>query len=132
MSEKKKPLPMDQIGNGKGDQIVLEEFSIYMQKSTTHCRKPQEISTLLLRGSANAISLQQLQMLTGLGGRVIRRLIQRERQSGMCICANNRSGYFLAESEAERNACARSMYARAREVEQTAQAIAAAEVAGDG
>ena len=89
------------------------------------------IASLLLRGSANAVPLQHLQLLTGLDGRVIRRMIQRERLAGACICVNNRDGYFLAETINERNVCVRSMFARAREVERTAQAIARAEVVED-
>jgi biotin operon repressor len=88
----------------------------------------QEIAALLLRGSADAIPLQQLQALTGLDGRTVRRLIQKERQSGACICCNSRGGYFLAETEAERDTCARSMLHRAAEIKRTAEAIAAAEV----
>lgn len=130
MSETKKPLPVYKTSSGEGGQLSFGEVRLpdtYSIESQP-CVQDASISALLLRGSSNAIPLQHFQTMTGLDGRVIRRLIQRERQAGMCICANNRDGYFLAESEAERDACVRSMYARAREVEQTAQAIARAEV----
>lgn len=115
------------------EQITLEGFELLHIKFSTDAHRPQAISSLLLRGEANAVSLGQLAAMTGLGRRAIRRLIQHERREGACICCDNRSGYFLAETGAERDACARSMLSRAREVELTAEAIAAAEVtAGDG
>ena len=86
------------------------------------------IASLLLRGSANAVPLQHLQVLTGLDGRTIRRKIWKERQAGACVCEDNRRGYFLAETVAERDCCARSMEHRAAEIYRTAQAIASAEV----
>ena len=54
---------------------------------------------------------------------MIRRQIQLERQAGACICVNNRDGYFLAETEAERARCVASMRRRAAEVFKTADAI---------
>lgn len=89
------------------------------------------IASLLLRGSANAVPLQHLRAVTGLDGRAIRRMIQAERRSGAAICADNRTGYYLAATPEERESCARSMLARADEVRRTAQAIAAAEVVED-
>lgn len=128
MNEEKTPLPVCETGSGKGDQIVLDGFSISNRQSTTKSCNNQSIAAMLLRGSANAIPLKHLQTLTGLEGRTIRRMISRERQAGACICVNNRDGYFLAETETERDVCARSMFVRAREVKRTAEAIAAAEV----
>lgn len=81
------------------------------------------IAGLLLHGEANALTLEVLEMLTGLDRRVIRRRIQLERQAGACICVNNRDGYFLAENEAERTRCVASMRRRAAEVYRTADAI---------
>lgn len=127
MSETKKPLPVDQTESGEGGQLYFDEV-LPDPQSTTVKPAVQAISALLLRGEANAVSLGQLAAMTGLDQRVIRRLIQRERQAGACICVNNRDGYYLAETVFERDACARSMLSRARAVERTAQAIASAEV----
>lgn len=128
MKEKKKAAPVDQTGSGEGGQIALDGFEAPRTDSTTSLQRPQLISSLLLRGSANAIPLQHLRAVTGLDGRTIRRMIQAERRSGAAICADNRTGYFLAATLEERESCARSMLARAEEVRRTAQAIAAAEV----
>lgn len=90
------------------------------------------IADLLLRGEANALTLEVLETLTGLDRRTIRRQIQAERQAGACICVNNRDGYFLAETEAERERCVASMRRRAAQVNRTANAIERAEVLDDG
>lgn len=81
------------------------------------------IAALLLHGEANALTLEVLETLTGLDRRLIRRKVQLERQTGACICVNNRDGYFLAENEAERARCVASMRRRAAEVYRTAEAI---------
>ena len=95
---------------------------------TTSRTTPQQISDLLMHGSVNAIPLRELERLTGLDGRIIRRMIQKERAAGACICCDNKVGYFLAEDEAERAMCVRSMRHRALEVMRTASAIENAEV----
>ena len=128
MSYKKEPLPVCETGSGEGGQLTLEDVRLPDPQSTTSSQKPQAISALLLHGEANAIPLGLLAALTGWDRRVIRRQIQLERQAGACICVNCRDGYYLAETEAERDACARSMRHRAAEVERTAQAIERAEV----
>lgn len=128
MKNEKTPLPVCGTGSGEDGQIALEGFEAPHADFTSSSKKAQAISALLLRGSANGISLQQLQALTGLDERKIRRMILRERLGGACICINCRDGYFLAESEAERDSCARSMLHRATEIRRTAEAIAAAEV----
>lgn len=134
MREKKKAAPMDQIGSGEGGQLSFGEVRLPNPDSIMPRPGAQavSISSLLLRGTANAIPLQHLRAVTGLDGRTIRRMIQAERRSGAAICADNRTGYFLAATLEERESCARSMLARADEVRRTAQAIAAAEVVEDG
>lgn len=113
-----------------GGQIALEGFGNPQTHSSTEKDAGQAISiaSLLLRGSANAVPLQRLQMLTGLDERTVRRMIWRERLGGACICMDCRSGYYLAATAAERDRCARSMEHRAAEIYRTAQAIAGAEV----
>lgn len=82
-----------------------------------------QISDFLLCGQPNAITLRQLQALTNLDGRTIRRLIEFERRSGIPILSDNKTGYFLAENEVERNNFVRSMLHRANEIRLTAAAI---------
>ena len=116
-------------GDG-GEQTRLDGFDeLPVFKSITRPSKAQEVITpLLLRGEANALPLGELEKLSGLDRRTIRRLIQSERQAGACVCINNRDGYFLAENEAERARCVASMRRRAAEVYRTADAIERAEV----
>lgn len=113
---------------GGGGQLTLEDVRLPEHDSITRGQFGQTISSLLSRGEVNAVPLALLAALTGLDRRVIRRQIQLERQAGACICVNCRDGYYLAETEAERDACARSMFGRASEVERTARAIERAEV----
>lgn len=82
-----------------------------------------QISDLLLCGQSNAIPLRQLQALTNLDGRTIRRLIEFERRSGIPILSDNKTGYFLAENEVERDNFVRFMLHRANEIRLTAAAI---------
>lgn len=132
MNEKEIAAPVDQTGSGEGGQLSFDGVRLPKNDYTTDRDKTQAISPLLLRGSANALPLQHLQVLTGLDGRTIRRKIWKERQAGACVCEDNRRGYYLAATAAERDRCARSMEHRAAEIYRTAQAIAAAEVVADG
>ena len=129
MNRTKKTALAEQTEGGEGcQQMAFADVFGYDRDFTTGRTDPQLISDFLMHGSANAVPLRELCRLTGLDGRTVRRRIQIERANGACICCDNRNGYFLADSEAEREVCARSMLARAHEVAQTAAAIAAAEV----
>jgi len=128
MKQTKKPLPVCETGSGEDGQLSLAEVWLPNPNFITSGKSTQGISALLLHGEANAIPISLLATWTGWNRRDIRRQIQRERQAGACICVNNRDGYYLADSEAERAACVRSMRHRAAEVERTARAIERAEV----
>ena len=65
--------------------------------------------------------------LTGLDGRTVRLMIERERREGSPILADNATGYYLPATEHERAACVRSMRHRAGEIMKSAQAIEQAE-----
>lgn len=116
------------IENGESGQLSFGEVWLPGKQSITNVQKPQGVSALLLHGETNAVPMSYLTSITGQTPREIRRQVQLERQAGVCICINNRDGYYLAETEAEREACARSMRRRAIEVYKTAQAIERAEV----
>ena len=66
---------------------------------------------------------RELERLTGLDGRTVRLMIERERRKGVPILADNATGYYLPATEHERAACVRSMRHRAEEIMRTAQAI---------
>ena len=82
-----------------------------------------KISEFLLSGRSNAVPLRQLQALTGLDGRTIRRMIERERRGGSPILSDNQTGYYLAADPAEAQHFTRSMRHRAGEILRTTRAI---------
>ena len=85
------------------------------------------IADLLLPGRENAIPRRELERLTGLDGRTVRLMIERERREGRPILADTAPGYYLPATEHERAACVRSMRHRAGEIMKSAQAIEQAE-----
>ena len=91
--------------------------------STAPCGQ-WRISELLPHGQANAVPLRSLVSITGLDGRKIRLLIAQERREGVPIISDNSSGYFLAETQVEREAFCRSMRHRAKEIMRAADAVA--------
>ena len=83
----------------------------------------RSIADLLGVGRENAITRRDLERLTGLDGRSVRLLIERERRAGTPILADNASGYYLPASDDERAECVRSLRHRAREIMTTARAL---------
>lgn len=83
----------------------------------------RKISSLLNYGQENAVNRRHLEAITGLDGRTVRLLIERERRGGMPILSDNSSGYFLPGNELERAAFVCSMKHRAGEIIKTARAI---------
>ena len=82
------------------------------------------ITYLLMVGRSNALHLADLVRLTGWPERDVRKAIQRERQRGCPILSDNKSGYFLPQSEAEKVQFVCSMRCRAREILRAANAVA--------
>lgn len=83
----------------------------------------RKISDYLCYGQENAIPRRDLEALTGLDGRAIRLMIERERRGGVPICADNATGYYLPSTADEKAAFVRSMRHRAGEIMRTARAI---------
>lgn len=97
--------------------------------STTSIPRAQaKIADLLLPGRENAIPRRELEKLTGLDGRTVRLMIERERREGRPILADNAAGYYLPATEHKRAARVYSMRHRAVEILETAKAI---EIGGD-
>lgn len=125
----KKTAPdVEAIESGTGNRISGQAIGNPSHNSTMSKSGPQEVSSLLLVGERNALKLSYLAAVAKLDPRTIRQRIQRERLNGIPILSNCRSGYFLPESEEERNCFVKSMLHRAAEIEKAARAIAAAEV----
>ncbi len=87
------------------------------------------IADFLGRGAENALTLRDLQALTGADGRTIRLEIEQARRAGVPILSNCRDGYFLPAGEDEKALFVRQMRRRAGEILRTAAAV---EKATDG
>lgn len=83
----------------------------------------RSIADLLGVGRENAITRRYLERLTGLDGRSVRLLIERERRAGTPICSDNQNGYYLPCCKSEKDAFVASMRHRAREIERVAAAV---------
>ena len=83
----------------------------------------RSIADLLGVGRENDITRRDLERLTGLDGRSVRLLIERERRAGIPICSDNQNGYYLPCCKSEKDAFVASMRHRAREIMTTARAL---------
>lgn len=100
-------------GGMRGDTFPKEDFNTLAGG----------IASLLLRGSENAVSLRDLERLTGENGRTIRRQIEVERRRGTPILSDCKNGYYLPACDYDRQRFVGSMRGRAREILRTAQAV---------
>lgn len=128
MSREKKTRPS--VGAlGRAEAGVNHEDGNSRNKHITQAPGGQwGIADLLLPGRENAIPRRELERLTGLDGRTVRLMIERERREGRPILADNAAGYYLPATEHKRAARVYSMRHRAVEILETAKAI---EIGGD-
>ncbi len=109
---------------GAAAEMTACRASIPISDCTTAAAgRQRKVSELLNRGRENAVPLRHLKKLMETDGRTVRLMIQQERLSGMPICADNLTGYYLPANEEEKSACVRSMRHRATEIIKTALAI---------
>ena len=95
--------------------------------NTAAAGRQRKVSDFLSHGRENAVPLRHLKKVMEADGRTVRLMIQQERLSGMPICADNLTGYYLPAPQEERTACVRSMRHRAGEIMKSAGAIEQAE-----
>lgn len=86
------------------------------------------ISDYLSTGQENAVTLRLLKEITGIDGRTVRLMIQRERLAGVPILADNQTGYYLPATQEEKHRCVRSMIHRSEEIKRAARAIEVADI----
>ena len=110
-------------GRAKGES-TRESGNSRNQHTTAADGGQGVVSSLLMEGRGNAIHLADLVRLTGWPERDVRKAIQRERQRGSPILSDNKNGYFLPQSEAEKAQFVCSMRCRAREILRAANAVA--------
>lgn len=89
-----------------------------------------EISDLLSHGQENATCLKDLEAITGIEGRTIRAMIEKERRSGVPILSDTVNGYFLPANQEEVAQFMRLMKLRASEIMKTAAAVEAGSKSG--
>lgn len=89
-----------------------------------------KIADFLLQGEANAISSRHLEQISGLCGAEIRAAVHRERLEGVPIISG-RTGYFLAETQREKQAFVSSMRHRAGEIMRAAAAVEGVQMDGE-
>lgn len=127
MSKKKRTRPsVGAPGRAEAGVNHAEGYS-HRQHTTQDPGGQRKIADLLSYGQENAIPRRHLEKLTGLDGRTVRLMIERERHEGVPILADNVTGYYLPATEHERAACVRSMRHRAGEIMKSARAIERAE-----
>lgn len=135
MRERKKNAALDaaNIKGGNGKQNARRDEEPTRKNNSTPggtCRV--RIADLLHEGSANGLTLSDLERLTGLEGREIRRRINRERRGGILIMADNIHGYFLPESGDDVRRFIRSMSSRAKEIVAVCRAAEDALIKSEG
>ena len=89
-----------------------------------------KVCDFLCYGSAFGMTSGELQRMTGLSDAQIRKAIHAERLEGVPILSSTETGYFLADSEQEKNTFCRSMKHRAREILKVAAAVSKAKIPG--
>ena len=128
MRRKKESRPSGYDTRTAMETAAFGRAAVPCKDSTTAAEVRQiQISELLPAGERNAVPLRHLVQLTGMNSRDLRRQIETERRRGLPICANNRTGSFIAENDEERRRFVQSMRSRAKEIETTAAAIEQAE-----
>ena len=81
-----------------------------------------------MHGAKNGLHLSDLTKMTDRTEREVRMMIHSERRRGVPILSNNRDGYYLPGSDAERAQCVKSLRHRANEILKAASSIERAEV----
>ena len=127
MSRKKKARPDAATSRRAGQEKQQTRSNSHHKHTTQGPSGQRKIADLLSYGQENAIPRRHLEKLTGLDGRTVRLMIERERHEGVPILADNVTGYYLPATEHERAACVRSMRHRAGEIMKSARAIERAE-----
>jgi hypothetical protein len=96
---------------------------------------PLSISDYLKPGKANAVSARTLCDLLHIGMRDVSKMVERERRSGVPICATSseRPGYYLAKTKGEMLEYCDGLLRRAAEIFKTRSAcLATAETLPEG
>lgn len=133
MSAEKKTRPDTAIPERERMGAETGQATTSISQSTTSPPLGQavRIADFLGYGQSAAVPLRHLKELVDLPGREVRRMIQAERLRGVAILSDNIRGYFLAETEQEKNRFVRGMKRRAAEIVRVAESVEVAEIGGE-
>lgn len=111
-----------------GRQTETGTFSGAATSTTYHNtqqtgRQPGKVERLLSHGAENAVPLQHLVKLTDEDPRQVRQQIHAARLQGIPILSDNKSGYFLPETQDDVDNFVRSMLHRAYEIARVANTV---------
>ena len=123
LDERKKARPDADTSGQAMREHTLESVNSREQYNSPSGSGQGSIASLLMAGRENGLHLSELVQITGWTERDVRKSIHRERRNGCPICSNNRDGYYLPGSEAERASCVRSLRHRASEILKAAASI---------
>ena len=131
MRGKEKAAPGVGSAEGSSGQFSFAGFEVSETDFTIPAAPVQVgIERFLMRGAENALTVEQLKHLTGeLHSRQIRQAVQDARRRGVPVLSTScPGGYFIAETETEKQRCIMSMVHRLRETAETVRCLRAAPV----
>lgn len=121
---KRKACPVGDTTGQAGETAAFSGATASHNHSNTGTLGGQlKIADYLGHSAETALTISDLERLTGQRSREIRRRIERERKSGILIISDNKSGYWVTEDAAEAQRFIRSMRGRARAILRIARAI---------
>lgn len=98
-------------------------FSVPKCNTASRSRQALAVADFLGYGQEEGRAISYLQNVLNVDGRTVRQMIRKERLSGIPICEDNRSGYFLPSCERDITQCAASLRRRAAEIIKVADAL---------
>lgn len=125
MIEKEKAAPpVEQTGNGGGQQAVLPGFELSAHDFITTFTPAQgTIAALLPHERGAALTTCELARITGQAPRDITKRVCSERRAGAPILSDPAAGFWLAADADELKRCAAALHRRAGQVHATARAL---------
>ncbi len=129
MREQEKAAPgVSGIEDGSG-QILFDGFSLEGDFITQPGTDQAGIERYLLHGHDNALSVEALRIVTGLHPRKITQAVQDARRRGVAVLSSSHpGGYYLAETEDEKQRFVYSLRHRAKETALTLRCLERAQV----
>lgn len=132
MKGRKRAAPGVGSTEGSNGQLSFAGFEMSETDFTIPAAAAQVvgIERYLLHGQENALSVEQIKHLTGgLHSRKITQAVQDARRRGVPVLSTScPGGYFIADSEAEKQRCINSMVHRLRELAETVRCLRRAPV----